>query len=277
MSKFHSKKVAAYLAEMEQLLQQGKKRCSSCGEIFDIVLFSKNKLKPGGYSHICGICLMIGWHRRHNKEIPSREEIEENIRRIALRQTGADHRICKGCHKDLPLSNFTYSSRASWATFIEHCDECYQKAKNKRRFTIARTGLNARKHNRILVWAKRCINSHVIRGIKIEVGVDDLIGLLSPAGIGICHYTGDEIHVGYGASIDMKDPGGKFTLDNICLTSHACNSTKSAMLENEFKQYLLDQPKVMERLHKHNEEALKRFYASSIPLSELKRMAAPCQ
>lgn len=277
ISKFHGKKVIAYLAEMVELTKNNKKRCSRCNNILDLALFSKNKLKPGGYSHICGICQMTDWYKKHNKMIPSRQEIAENIYRIFLRTTNADHRICKGCHKDLPIVHFTGLDRSSWATFIDHCDECYQKIKNKRRYSRSQTGLKLKKRKKVRIWAIRCIRSHAIRGMIVEINVNNIIDLVSEDGVGVCYYTGDEIRVGYGASIDLKDPRGRFTLSNICLTSHVCNSTKSAMSENEFKQYLLDQPKVIERLRKHNEEAFKRYYASMIPLAELKRIATKCQ
>lgn len=276
MALHHS--VIAYRQEFDILLLIGRKRCTKCNEIRELGLFSKNRRVYGGYSNHCTICLSLGWRVRNSNTVLLSDV--ENAHRLAneQRELGlSGKRRCTKCRevKDLQL-DFPHRL-LQWARFKDDCLKCAAEKELKEKTARSKRGAEYRQKHHIKKWADRSIRNHRQRGFEIAVVAADLISLVDQKGFGSCYYTDDLIIVGYGASIDVKDPKGKFEKENICLCSHACNSTKSAMTEIKFVEYLDKNPAILARIKKNNQERLKLYYVRNIPLESLKEMVESWQ
>lgn len=265
--------VIRYRAEATALRELSKKRCTKCKEIKNITDFSGNRRKFDGLSLQCTICQSRGWFQRHGKRMTKGDEAEHAFLReqSALDQDGK--RRCRGCHQVHPIATHFPHRSKEWARFIDYCVACTApKRAEARRLRAIRGQAYTTKH-RLLKWAKKCIASHKERGYVISVTSADILRLFDQHGVGVCHYTGDEIRVGYGASIDVKMPSGPFSVDNICFCSTASNTVKAQMSATEFAAYLESAPEVMRRIRKHNEKWVKRYLVDRIPLEKLLEIA----
>jgi len=272
MALHHS--VVQYRSEFDVLIRDGNKRCTKCKQIKSLNEFSVNSRVYGGYSNHCTVCQSINWRKKKNKPInvdiinldhmANHEQLELNL---------AGKRRCITCKKIKVVETDFQHRNNKWARFKNDCDSCRRLKILQSKSKKSEQGVQKRQNSRIKLWAKRVIESHKARNIEIIITINELISLVDNSGWSVCYYTGDKVLVGYGASVDMKDPKGKFEIDNVCVCSLCCNSSKSRMTESEFKEYLSVHPSILARIRKNNENQLKLYYVKRIPLEDLKKLA----
>lgn len=275
--KFASKKVRAFYDECERLKPLGKRLCSKCG-VQPISLFQRDAKKPDGLNLNCRMCQTQAWRSRTGKPLLSSEQLLEY--KDALLGETSTHGYCTCCKQSLPLeTHFKHREKydrnrisAKENGWYSVCSSCQPKKFNESRNKRAIRGTRQRAAIKCRKWAQRVITTHRDKGIIVTVTINDLLNLIDENGHGVCYYTCDEVIIGYNASVDRKE-SGPLSVDNMCLCSTHCNSTKTTMAEKEFKDYLKDQPEAMQRIRRNNRLKLKSYYASFIGLDELKRLA----
>jgi hypothetical protein len=263
--------VIAYRSELEKLLPSGKKRCTKCQDVREIKFFNRNTRIYGGYSNHCTICLSASWRHKHGKIIDN-TIIEAQHRQAHVQQLlfTKGQRQCTTCKQTKSIEVDFPHRLLKWARFKDDCKNCAHEKELRSKTSKARQGASYRQRWKIRRWAIKFLQNHIRRGFETAVEINDIIKLVDSEGDGICYYTGDLVKIGCGASVDVKNPAGKCEINNLCLCSHACNSTKSSMTELEFKEYLRANPEILNRIHKNNEDRLKLHYVKEISLTELK-------
>lgn len=269
MALHHS--VVAYRLEQDRLLADGVKRCTKCLEIKPTSAFSKNSRTLGGYANNCTVCQSIRWRIRHQKDLV--DVAAKHAAATEQRQLAADGlRKCATCSVIKPLAVDFKHRESKWARFKDDCADCARTKLNDTKTIKHLQSRKTRRKNRIVLWARKSIDAHRKRGFLVNVTVADLANLVDDRGNGRCYYTGVLVKVGYGATIDLKNPSGPFEPDNICLCTHACNSTKQAMNETEFIEYLNKNPLIRRHIILANRDRLKFYYTRNVPLSVLKNL-----
>ena len=85
--------------ERLELLEQGRKRCTSCRKILDLDAFSPSPGRPSGRDAYCRVC-------RRNRATAVRA-YRRRVQQLAEQQSASEPtQRCPKCHRELPASHF---------------------------------------------------------------------------------------------------------------------------------------------------------------------------
>ena len=156
------------LQAKEKLFNEGKKKCSCCGETKLLSEFNKCKSGYKGYHNNCRVCSKAAfkdWHKKNNPEIRERKRKENHNKRTPEQQEKylaekayveelqllqkEGKRRCRYCNEILPLEKFAASAKGHHGR-KSYCNPCagekWQKAYRQLPETRARKSIADKKY-----------------------------------------------------------------------------------------------------------------------------------
>lgn len=183
-----------------------EKKCTKCGEVLPLDLFTKDKQKKDGLRSSCKVCMKKIWKDNYHK-------IAESHRSRNKRYAQLNKEKVSAYHKEYYLEN---------------------------KDSISDYGKRYREENRDQVIASKKAWKANIRSEKAGV-----YGELSRLDIEYlrlnnkdCYYCGSDVRENY--EIDHKTPisrGGDNTVNNIVICCHDCNQSKGSKTEKEYRDW----------------------------------------
>ena len=150
--------------EKEKLFNEGKRKCSCCGEIKLLSEFNKGGVK--GYQSYCRVCTKSKfktWHRKNNPEIKERKNKKRHNKRTpeqqekylaekaykeelhSLQKEGK--RRCRYCREILPLEKFAPAKRGHHGK-KSYCGPCAMEKWQKTYRQLPEVRAKKREHDR---------------------------------------------------------------------------------------------------------------------------------